>query len=59
MPDRECPECGQAAGVVVDVRVLGNDSAYGAVHGTVHPERIGEGAGSGWRLYCHEEVDET
>lgn len=57
---RTCPECGRPAATVVDVQAVGGDG-YGPVDGVVHEERLGEGYGGGWRLYCHasgyEEAD--
>jgi len=47
-----CPECGRPAATIVDVQAVGDDG-YGPVDGVVHEERLGEGYGGGWRLYCH------
>ncbi|QLH77422.1 hypothetical protein HZS55_08990 [Halosimplex rubrum] len=54
---RECPDCGEAAPVVVDVQSVGTGN-FDAIAGEVHVERNG-GYGEGWRLYCHETFEET
>lgn len=50
--DRRCPECGQLADVVLEVRSIGTDTEV--KQGTVHTRKVnGQGQSSYWKVYGH------